>query len=185
VAKKQSARDGGGVPSAHRRSHQKLNEDGNGRTSSDSNYESEGSDRSATPSAGKGPNLNRIIAKSLVNGLYGVKRRQVQQQQPAQKIEVDKGNIKLKAFFYTVQNKTKLDPERLFAKCKVHFEEQNDLVFPIIKRVFGGFRQSITYKEYCQYISKFINIDFAACKELFFHYVDFNKDNQVSETDLF
>lgn len=45
----------------------------------------------------------------------------MQHKNTVQKIEVDQVNIKLKAFFYTVQNKTKLDPKRLFSKCKMHF----------------------------------------------------------------
>lgn len=34
-------------------------------------------------------------------------------------------------------------------------------------------------------MTKFVSLDFRACKERFFNYVDMNKDGLVCETDLF
>lgn len=51
--------------------------------------------------------------------------------------------------------------------------------------MFGNFKQAVSFKEYCYFLTKFVSIDFKTCKELFFNYVDMNKDKLVCETDLF
>ena len=146
-------------------------------------HSSAGSHRSSARSDGAGSKLNTILSKSQTKGTFNAKRNS--KAEPTSKLAVDRHNAHLKAFFQAIQTKHKLDPEKLWAKTQLHFEDQAPSVFSIIKRVFGNFRLSINYSEYCQYVSKFINIDLGTCKELFFHYFDQNKDNIVCETDLF
>ena len=68
---------------------------------------------------------------------------------------------------------------------KSRFKDQAPHVEPIIKKVFGNFRQFVDYRSYCNHVVKFISSDIAACKEIFFGYCDQNKDKKVCETDLF
>jgi Ca2+-binding EF-hand superfamily protein len=50
---------------------------------------------------------------------------------------------------------------------------------------FIHFQHSLDFRQYCEAIKKFVSIDVNASKELFFNFLDKNKDKKVCETDLF
>lgn len=62
-----------------------------------------------------------------------------------------------------------------------------DTVYPLLRNGLGSAHgQQYDIKVFCQNVSRFISLDMAQIKEMFFYHVlDRNKDKLVCETDLF
>lgn len=160
------------------------------------NSRREASDRSRSNSLGRSfGKSSHLNTKQLMNAVgQGSSRKQnssrlrntinSRSQRPAD-IYLDPNDADLKGFYWLISTKTKLDPAKLYNMVKNHFEDQTDNVFPIIKKAFGNFKVGIAFKEFCIHLTRFISLDFRSCKELFFGYLDLDKDKRVCETDLF
>lgn len=55
----------------------------------------------------------------------------------------------------------------------------------VLRRIFGNFKSNIDFRNYFEMVLKFVSIDAASCNEIFFGFLDVNKDKRVCETDLF
>jgi hypothetical protein len=91
----------------------------------------------------------------------------------------------LKAFYWNISNKTKVDQVRFKEEFKKHFKDQADALWPFIRRIFGHFKHPVTFHDYIFHLTKFLSFDIETCKEIFFIHCDLNKDKQICETDLF
>ena len=53
------------------------------------------------------------------------------------------------------------------------------------RRVFNSFQKNIDHRQYCDLIQKYVSIDLAQIKEVFFSFLDVGKDGKICETDMF
>ena len=67
------------------------------------------------------------------------------------------------------------------------FHDQAEKVYNLIQRLFLNFKSETFYdfRKYCDVIKKFVSMDIVACKDLYFTFLDINKDKKVCETDIF
>ena len=97
-----------------------------------------------------------------------------------------KSNIKLAKFFETISNKKgHLDPHKLGEVIQHEFKEFSDGIFEILKKVFANFKIACDFGLYCDTIQMFVSLDEIQIKNMFFDLIDYNRDQQVCETDLF
>ena len=100
-------------------------------------------------------------------------------------VKLDFDHPDLKAFYWKISTKTKVDQDKLMHELKKVFKEQAEVIWPMIRKIFGHFKHPITFHDFCHHITKFISSEIDPCKEAFFSFVDLNKDKLVCETDLF
>jgi len=68
---------------------------------------------------------------------------------------------------------------------KQELGEFADKLWPSIKKLFVGFKSTITYQEYSKIIHQFVSMDHSKCKTMLMVLLDHNKDGQICEADLF
>tara|TARA_B110000285_G_C14989843_1_gene545737 strand:+ start:72 stop:650 length:579 start_codon:yes stop_codon:yes gene_type:complete len=100
-------------------------------------------------------------------------------------VKLDNDHPDLKAFYWKISTKTKVDQDKLMHELKKVFKEQADVIWPMIRKIFGHFNHPITFHDYCFHITKYLSSEIDPCKEAFFSFADLNKDKLICETDLF
>ena len=100
-------------------------------------------------------------------------------------IDLDTNNPKLRAFFKTISINLKLDQPKFMSALQQEFKEQSEEVFQIMKRFINFKQGGFDFRQYCEALRKFVSIDAQQSKDLFFVFLDKNKDKKVCETDLF
>ena len=97
-----------------------------------------------------------------------------------------KSNIKLSKFFESISNKKGyLDPHKLGELIQHEFKEFSDRIFEILKTAFASFKVPCSFSTYCDTIQMCVSLDELQIKNMFFSLIDYNRDQQVCETDLF
>lgn len=102
------------------------------------------------------------------------------------KFVIDHKNPNTLAQFEKVARDGKLEHARLHALCLSEFQELGEMVFNMIKKFFGNFKQSnFDHRMYCLLVNKMTNLDLRGYHEMMFSFFDTNRDKLVSEYDLF
>ena len=99
------------------------------------------------------------------------------------KLDLNDPGIRKK--FKSFSKNIRLNEEKLHAEVKKHFSDQAENVMQVLRKQFGNFKSTIDFRHYFEIVQKFVSSEVSTCNEIFFQFLDVNKDRKVCETDLF
>ena len=98
---------------------------------------------------------------------------------------LDANDERIRQVFKHISRNQRLDNEKLVTHMRKTFDDQTELVYPLVKKSLGGLKSETEVRHYVQAVQKFISMDLKQIKECYFTILDLNNDRRICETDLF